>query len=588
MNRQERRRIAIVLGAFAAAFLILTITSYTQTSATWDEPQHVTAGYMSLALNDYRTDPEHPPFLRMWAALPLLAMPNIEIASRVIDQITPTDWVAMEQFGFSHHFMYIANNGDRVLYAARFMIALLGILLGVLIFSWVREWLGFGPAAIALVFYSVEPNILAHSSLVTTDFGTTCFFFGTVYFLWRTTRRLTAGNLIGLVIFLALSVVSKFSALVLGPIILALLAIHVLRKTSWVCRIGKSGEIGSRMGKARVAAALVVLLALASWGMIWAVYSFRYAPSPAPAGWQFHFENDPSVQQRTPFLATTVGWIDSHRLLPNAYTEGFLLGQSKAQLRGAFLAGRYSLEGWWYYFPVAFLIKTPVSLLLLLIGGLVVCAKRWRTFLRDEAFLLVPIVCYLAPAMSAKLNIGLRHILPIYPFVLLLAALCVAELLKSKQKSAYAVLSILCLFWLVEFGRVYPHCLAFFNQFAGGPRNGYEYLADSNLDWGQDLKPLKRWMDKNNVQHINLAYFGTADPAYYGIQCTYLPGSPFFAGNLVRRPQLPGYVAVSATILDGVYMNDLGKAFYRPLLDREPNAVIGYSIRVYWVERDWW
>jgi hypothetical protein len=283
-----------------------------------------------------------------------------------------------------------------------------------------------------------------------------------------------------------------------------------------------------------------------------------------------------------------VGWIDAHRLLPNAYTEGFLLGQAKAQFRGAFLGGQYGIEGWWYYFPVAFLIKTPVALLLMLMGGLILCAKRWRLFLRDEAFLLVPIAFYLGSAMTARLNIGLRHILPIYPFVLLLAALCISELLRGRQKSGYTLLIGLSLFWLFEFARVCPHYLAFFNQFAGGPRNGYKYLADSNLDWGQDLKPLKKWMDEQNVQHINLAYFGTAEPIYYGIQCTYLPGSPFFAENLVRAPQLPGYVAVSATVLDGVYLNEAGRAFYKPLRERPPRAVIGYSIFVYWVDRPWW
>jgi hypothetical protein len=587
MNRQEWMRTAVVLGAFAVVFLILTTSSYTQKSATWDEPQHVTAGYMALKFHDYRTDPEHPPFLRMWAALPLLAMPNIKITPRGIDRIAPVDWVGTGQFAFSHYFMYVANDADRILYAARFMIALLGILLGVLIFSWAREWLGFWPAVIALAFYSVEPNILAHSSLVTTDFGTTCFFFGTLYWLWRTTRALTAGNLMGLMVFLVLAVVSKFSALVLGPIVLVLLTIQVFRKTPWVCRMGQSKEISSRVGKALVAAAIVVLLVLASWGMIWVVYGFRHAPS-ASAAWQFHIDRDPAVLQQLPFLSKAVGWIDSHRLLPNVYTEGFLYGQARAQLRGAFLAWRYSLQGWWYYFPVAFLIKTPASLVLLLIGGLVVCAKRWRTFLRDEAFLLVPIACYLAPAMAAKLNIGLRHILPVYPFVLLLAALSAAELLRGKQKSACVVLVVLSLFWLFEFARVYPHYLAFFNQFVGGPRNGYKYLADSNLDWGQDLKPLKRWMNKNNVQHINLAYFGTADPAYYGMQCTPLPGSEYFVEKGSKGPRLPGYVAVSITILDGVYLDDATKAFYRPFLDRKPNAVIGYSIRVYWVDRPWW
>jgi hypothetical protein len=373
----------------------------------------------------------------------------------------------------------------------------------------------------------------------------------------------------------------------LGPVILVLLAVRVFRKDSWNCRIGPRKQIASRFHRMLVAAALVIGLAVTCWGTIWAIYGFRYAPSPS-AAWFFHLENNPATVQRTPLLAKSVGWIDAHRLLPNAYTEGFLLGQAKAQFRGGFLGGQYSVEGWWYYFPVAFLIKTPAALLLLLTGGLVLCAKRWKTFPQDEAFLLVPIVFYLGPAMTAKLNIGLRHILPIYPFVLLLAALCISELLSSRQKGGCAVLIGLSLVWLLEFGRVCPHYLAFFNQFVGGPGHGYEYLADSNLDWGQDLKPLKKWMDKQNVQHINLAYFGTAEPAYYGIQCTDLPGSEFFAEKLIHLPQLPGFVAVSATILDGVYLTEAGRGFYKPLRERPPEAVIGYSIFVYWVDRPWW
>jgi hypothetical protein len=115
------------------------------------------------------------------------------------------------------------------------------------------------------------------------------------------------------------------------------------------------------------------------------------------------------------------------------------------------------------------------------------------------------------------------------------------------------------------------------------------YFTDSNLDWGQDLKPLKGWMDRNAVTRINLAYFGSADPAYYHIDCTYMPGSPFFVPNSsIGRPQLPGYVAVSETVLSGVYFDERGRAFYRGLRDRAPIAHIGHSIRVYWVERPWW
>ncbi len=149
-------------------------------------------------------------------------------------------------------------------------------------------------------------------------------------------------------------------------------------------------------------------------------------------------------------------------------------------------------------------------------------------------------------------------------------------------------LGVLLAFWVFEFARVYPHNLAFFNQFVGGPQDGYEYLLDSNLDWGQDLKPLKKWMDQQGIQQINLAYFGTADPAYYGMQCTYLPGSPFFAQNQNSLPQLPGYVAISDTVLMGVYLNPAWRAFYKPLLKMQPVADIGYSIRVYKVDNRWW
>jgi hypothetical protein len=191
--------------------------------------------------------------------------------------------------------------------------------------------------------------------------------------------------------------------------------------------------------------------------------------------------------------------------------------------------------------------------------------------------------------MTARINIGLRHILPIYPLVMLAAAAAAKELLGTKRSRGPIVLAVLTLFWLFEFGRSYPDNLAFFNQLVGGPANGAKYLVDSNLDWGQDLKPLKAWMDRNGVANINLAYFGSADPAYYHITCTYLPGSPFFVPDeSIGLPQLPGYVAVSVTVLTGVYFDERGRAFYKALREQEPLAAIGHSIHVYRVDRPWW
>ncbi len=592
MNRQQRVHSIIAIAAFVVLFLTLTVTSYTRMSATSDEPEHLTAGYLALKTNDYRIDPEHPPFLRMWAALPLLMQHNMKLPDTNIDKVDPVGWVSgaePNELEYSYSFNYKLNDADHMLYPARFMIVLLGVLLGILIFSWAREWLGFWPAVIALGFYTLEPNILAHASLVTTDFGITCFLFGSTYFLWRTTRCLSLRNLAGLAAFSGLTAISKFSAVVLGPIVLVCLVIRGLQRVPWPCTIGKLITIRGYSGRAVACAGILLLVTIACWAAIWAVYGFRYLPSQTP-GWRYNLDEDAGLHSLSPTIADEVHWINANHLLPNVYSEGFLLQQLRSRGRYAFLDGKIRPNGWWYYFPFAFLIKTPISLIIFFLGGLVFCTVKWRSFWRDALFVLVPLSLYLAAAMSCDLNIGLRHILPIYPFVILLAALSATEFIRTKRRIAIPIVCMLCVFWLFEFSRVYPHDLAFFNSFIGGPQNGYKYLADSNVDWGQDLKGLKRWMDEQGVSQVNLAYFGPTPPSYYGIQNVYLPGS-MNASRLKEKfspPQLPGYVAISTMVLDGVYLSNTARAYYAPFADRKPIADIGYSIRVYWVRDRWW
>lgn len=543
------RPAVFALLAFTAAFVALELNAYTRKSATWDEPMHLTSGYAALAAHDHRIDPSHPPLVRMWAALPLLFTDHAPLDTRAIDHARGLEWL-QGAYGFAHRFLYVDNDADRLLYRARFMIVLLGVVLGILLFCWVREWLGFAPAAVALALYAMEPNIAAHAALVTTDLGVTCFMFGAVYFLWRASRRMTAGNAAGVAVFVALAVVTKFSAIVLLPILGLLLALAVWRGAITV----------------RAAGSLIAVAAAATFAAVWAVYGMRYAPG-APSDWVFRFRETA---------------LDRAQLLPNAFTQGFIYNQESAGQIGAFLAGEYSSDGWWYYFPFAFAIKTPIVLLTLLAGGLAVL-RRWpHETIRP--FIVLPAAAYLAVAMASGINIGVRHILPIYPFVLLIASAAVAALLRRGRRGAVAVGAALALL-AAEFGSAYPHNLTFFNQLVGGPENGFRYLTDSNLGWGQNLKPLKAWMDEHGVNHINLAYFGQADPDYYMIDATYLPGVPAFAIDRVTRPQLPGYVAISSTVLSGVYLAPPWRLFYRPFLDLEPQAVIGNSLRVYWVER---
>jgi Dolichyl-phosphate-mannose-protein mannosyltransferase len=563
----NRPRHVWTLAVFAVLFVTLEVISYTRESATYDEPIHVTNGYFSLALQDYRVDPEHPPFLRLWSALPLLTLSEVKAHPQVIDSMTPADWALSGLFDYAHQFMYVDNDADRLLYRGRLMVVLLGLALGGIVYWWAFEWFGWTTALTTLALYTLEPNLAAHARLVTTDFGVTCFIFAAVFFLWRTIERWRPANIAGLVFCVALALTSKFSAVILAPILAWLIIAAVVARRLTAPR----------------AAGLVVLLGVTSVTAIWAVYGFRYLPSPS-AGWQYAFHADPYAIERAPTLARIAGWVDGHRLLPNVYTQGMLLSQARAQLRSAFLAGQYTEEGWWYYFPVAVALKTPLTLLLLAALGGALCVKTHKR--PGIAFVIVPIAIYLGWSMTVRINIGVRHVLPIYPFLIMLAALAIHHLWARGRRYLVAAAVGLC---AMEAGTAYPHTLAFFNVLAGGPSGGIAYLGDSNLDWGQDLKGLKSWMDEHRVESISLGYWGHADPDYYGINCTYLPGAPGWIDlKLLQRPRLPGYVAVSATLLQGIYAENEGQRdYYRRLLSHEPIAIIGHSIYVYYLDRQW-
>jgi hypothetical protein len=563
----SRRAAAVVLAAFPLIFAALAGYSFTQTSATWDEPIHLTAGYAALTQRDFSVDPSHPPLLRAWASLPAVLMDDVTMRPVPAAASTQLQWLP-DAYLFAHRFMYLENDADRLLYAARFMMVTLGILLGVFVFWWARQSMGLVPAVAALAAYTIEPNLLAHSSLVTTDLGLTCFVFGSVFFTWRVCRRFNRIDVAGLAICVALAMASKFSAVLLAPVVVALLALGV-----------RDGSITFRR-----AATVACLLGLLSFAGIWASYGFRYLPGPSD--WRFTL-HETDLARRAPSLAALVEWVDERHLLPNAFTQGLLYTQVSTNNLPAFLAGDISEDGWWYYFPAAFLMKTPVVLLLFMAAGALTLVRTSRSAAPSPLpwrFVAIPVMVYLGVAMASGVNIGLRHVLPIFPFLLLAAAAAVHELHRLRPRATAVVLPVLLLAGVAEVATAYPHPLTFFNQFVGGPENGHRYLADSNLGWGQSLKLLKTWMDRNKVTHVNLAYFGQADPAYYGISCTHLPGGPTFTRDATARPRLPGYVAISGTMLTGVYAPPTWRLFYRPFQDLVPVATLGNSMKIYWIE----
>jgi hypothetical protein len=254
----------------------------------------------------------------------------------------------------------------------------------------------------------------------------------------------------------------------------------------------------------------------------------------------------------------------------------------------AYLMGMFSERGWWYYFPVAFLIKTPLPTQALAGLGLWRWARDPRPQSRLElGFLLWPPLLLSALfVLGHSKNIGLRYLLPVYPFLFLLAGGALQPLRPSRGYWKSGLLGGLCLWYVLGAARIHPHHLAYFNELIGGPKNGYHYLVDSNLDWGQDLKGLKAYMDERGIERIKLSYFGTVSPQLYGLAYEWLPS--FVLPNPPTAPVvLPttGLIAISATNLVGVYMDAYGqgKDLFAWLRAYEPVARIGYSIFVYWI-----
>jgi hypothetical protein len=250
-----------------------------------------------------------------------------------------------------------------------------------------------------------------------------------------------------------------------------------------------------------------------------------------------------------------------------------------------YLLGKRSISGWWYYFPVVFLIKTPLATIIGAIWGMLhLGLKRyWNTLL----LLTIPPGLWMGAAMLTKINIGYRHILPLLPFLIILIARLARDLANKKwRKTLFILLSswlVIATVWIA------PNYLAYFNEWIGDPRSGRYWVSDSNLDWGQDLENLRRYIKENNIQEIYLSYFGMPElPNQYKIAHKSFP-DVFNPNDPMFRPYNPppGTYVISITHLTGQTLYPLFE--YDPLdwfNHQEPCGSIGYSLLVFCVSAD--
>jgi hypothetical protein len=574
LSRKEALAVAVGVALFAG----LAVDSLRRSSATYDEPAHLSAAWTHLALHDYRLSPDHPPLVKSLAAVPLLFL-DVKMDER--DEA----WEEHAIWRFARRWLYQWNDADRLLFWGRLPIVALAASLAVAVFRWTRARLGRAAAFLAFFLAVLSPELLAHGQLVTTDLGAAAFVFLAVAAfdaaLERTTpvRVLLAGAALGA------ALATKFSALGLLPILLAVAAARVLDPRPLVLRARGERLVERRSARAAALLALLAALVPVAVLVIWAAYGFRgsFGADPGLAAsfpWDGLRESDPVVHR-------AVDAARSLSLLPEPYLFGFLRFFEHSEARRAFLLGQLSDTGFPHFFLVSFAVKTPLPLLLLFALALL---GRGRDSFRPGALAAawLPLLVYAALTQTRGLNIGHRHLLPLYPFVFVVAGAAGAWLPRRFGRPGAVLLAALLGWYAWGTLRVHPHALAYFNETVGGPAGGWRVLVDSSLDWGQDLSRVEPWMKAHGIERYKLSYFGTASPAHHGITGEMLPGYSSPRAPHVTREVSPGDVlAVSATNLQGVYLDGEDQALVARIRDLAPTGRIGYSILVFRSDFRW-
>lgn len=559
------------------AHVVVAITGKREWSATSDEIAYMLSGHSYWQERDFRLQPENGNLPQRLEGLPAW------LEGAKLPAATSPFWATSDQWRLGYVYFYkLGNNLDRMLRDARAMNLIWSIGLGVLIFAWARSLFGTAGGFVALGFFCIDPSFLAHGALATSDTCMAFFMLAAVGAWWRYLNRggFGAGLLSALVFGLAC--VAKFSAVLLIPMFLVLVLVYEIRRRgAEVVAIAKPVRSIRKWPLAILGHAAVAI------AIIWASFNFRYSaisPSAPPFA---HFIKEWST------MITEIGWqgrvlqfLRSWHALPEAFLYGYNHVISFSQQRAAFLDGEYSIYGWVRFFPLAFLYKTTLALLVALFLCATLTLRRWRTtpgaWRRDlyrAAPLVTLFVIYWAFSLTIHLNIGHRHILPICPVLFIFAG---AIGWAAAQAAMFRwIAAVILLAGVVEVARVHPHELAFFNALSGGPENGHKHLVDSSLDWGQDLPGLRRWLDEHPLeQPVYLSYFGTGEPDYYHIHARRL----WFLNGLEAPqkyvPLEPGTYCIGATILEHVYSPVRGpwtmklEKEYQALRELEPTFAV--------------
>ena len=575
---RSRRGAAEAAGVVALVLLlgVQLALSVRQESQTWDEGDHIFAGYMTWTRADFGLNPEHPPLLKLLATAPLLPTPLKvpELQERYFKE---------EAFLDGKEFLY-RNDADAILFRTRMAAAVLTLLTALLVFAAAREMFGTGAAFVALALLAFEPNLLAHGALVTTDAGISCFMFATVYAFYRYAKAPSEWRLLIVGVSAGLALAVKHSGIFVFPMLFLLAACEVLRQCVAArgnAEANAEPATGTGRRALRFAASLVAVGAIAL-AVLWAFYGFRYQARPGVS--QLNPPLAEYARGLKPHEAWGISTLASWRVLPESYLYGMADVRLTADFYTSYVLGKTYAHGVWFYFPVVFVIKSTLAFLALLLLAAAAVATRRLNRWREVLFLTVPPAFYFLVAINAATNIGVRHILPLYVFLSALAGGAAWAFVRRDRRWAYAVAALL-LFHAGSSALAFPHYIAYSNELWGGPSNTHKYLSDSNADWGEQLKAIKKYLDVRGVKECWFVYFaeGVAEPTYYGIPCKPLPTiNTLWLNQRIEVPaSIDGPVLVSASNLSGFEFGPGPLNPYEQFKRLRPTAVVGGGVFVF-------
>lgn len=571
MNEPQPRIAKRVFFTFAAllfaAFALQLVYHAVRTSATVDEPDHILAGYRHWQCGDFGINPEHPPLLKLLATAPLnfreISAPPWECGSKLTSKFD----------AFSYGSSFLVENGvDSVVIPSRLAASLMSMLLALLVFLCAWEMFGRWEALTALAIVAFEPSLIAHGSIVTTDMAISATSFAAIYALYRFGKDRTWLRFLVTGIAFGLMVASKHSAVVFVGIF------FLLQIADTIVFYRADERLTRRLVRSAIVFAGIFVI---GFTILWAFYNFRYYAIPSATESSLsvadYIKENGRPESVESFPARVTDGISHFHLLPESYVLG-MADVIAWGTRNSWIFGQVYATGKWFYFPLALVVKSSIALVLLFPLGLIFLYSN-PDKRREGMFLLLPAIVFFLFALSSNFNTGVRHILPIYALLIVLASAGAVWLCRKVNAFRFALVALL-VFNAAATVRTAPSYLVYANPLWGGYENTHRIFLDSNTDTGQSMKLVDEYLAREGVRDCWITGFVHPEMFQAVQPCRPMPsGLRIVVSRNLIDPLPP--VIEGTVVLSVIELPPRGGDEYVPIARSEPIAFIGGNTYVY-------